>query len=267
MGEVIRFLAESSDEYREDFHDQKLKAGYYTMRYAALSGEDARDFLVLNSPVTADRDPARQRAGKRSTYHSERGWLPHTGQPAVLSLATTEISANELPRLRNGRKRDMHSCRTSSTGPLQGKWGWRSLWPIRFQRKMGLKLADECFRELSEKANTNDSVREYFVGCDTTLANRLGYFRVIVSLTQREYNTAPARIFTRSRSRWNRPASRAGIKTQPHGQQPMLALISLEGKKYYEEDVLQCSPHACRFLARWQQRRLRKSRSLALFLA
>lgn len=94
---VIRFLAESSDEYREDFHDQKLKAGYYTMRYAALSGEDARDFLVL-SPVTADRDPARVLANDQLITQSRLA--SHTGQPAVLSLATTEISANELPRLR-----------------------------------------------------------------------------------------------------------------------------------------------------------------------
>lgn len=94
---VIRFLTESSDDYREDFHDQKLKAGYYTMRYAVLTGEDARDFLVL-SPVTADRDPARLLVNDQLISQSKLA--SHTSQPAVLSLVTTEINANELPSLR-----------------------------------------------------------------------------------------------------------------------------------------------------------------------
>jgi hypothetical protein len=93
---VIRFLAEASDEYREDFHDQKLKAGYYTMRYAVMAGEDARDFLVL-SPASADADP-----GLVSTDQLIRqGKLAsRTDRPAVLSLVTTEVGSKNLPSVR-----------------------------------------------------------------------------------------------------------------------------------------------------------------------
>jgi hypothetical protein len=94
---VIRFLAEASDEYREDFHDQKLKAGYYTMRYAVMAGEDARDFLVLLSPASADADPGLVltdqliRQGKLAS---------RTDRPAVLSLVTTEVGGKDLPSVR-----------------------------------------------------------------------------------------------------------------------------------------------------------------------
>jgi hypothetical protein len=94
---VIRFLPEASEDYREDFHDQKLKAGYYTMRYAVLSGEDARDFLVL-SPVNADRDPDRVLANEQLIGQSKLA--SHTGQPAILSLVNTEISSKDYPSLR-----------------------------------------------------------------------------------------------------------------------------------------------------------------------
>jgi hypothetical protein len=59
---VIHYLAESSEDYREDFNDQKLRPGYYTMRYAATEDPEHKsqykDFLVL-SPVSVDRDPAK----------------------------------------------------------------------------------------------------------------------------------------------------------------------------------------------------------------
>src|SRR5277367_3194378 len=41
---VIHFLDEANEDYREDFHDQKLRPGYYTMRYAALPDSDTVDF-------------------------------------------------------------------------------------------------------------------------------------------------------------------------------------------------------------------------------
>lgn len=94
---VIRFLPEASEDYREDFHDQKLKAGYYTMRYAELTGEDSRDFLVL-SPVNADHDPTRPLPNDQLVSQSRLA--SHTSQPAVLSLVTTEISSKEFPSLR-----------------------------------------------------------------------------------------------------------------------------------------------------------------------
>lgn len=51
---VIHFLEEASEDYREDFHDQKLSPGYYTMRYAVLPDSDTEDFVML-SPVSLDR--------------------------------------------------------------------------------------------------------------------------------------------------------------------------------------------------------------------
>ena len=94
---VIRFLAQASDEYREDFHDQKLKAGYYTMRYAVVTGEDARDFLVL-SPVSADADPGLVLSTDQLIRQGKLA--SRTDQPALLSLVTTEVGRKDLPRLR-----------------------------------------------------------------------------------------------------------------------------------------------------------------------
>jgi hypothetical protein len=87
---VLHFPAEASEDYREDFHDQKLRPGYYTMRYAPQPKDPDQksspeaDFLVL-SPVSVDRDPSRVldmgelvRLSKIAT---------RTGSPAVVSLA------------------------------------------------------------------------------------------------------------------------------------------------------------------------------------
>jgi hypothetical protein len=93
---VIRFLAEASDEYREDFHDQKLKAGYYTMRYAVIPGEDAHDFLVL-SPLDADADPAIV-SSDQLIRHGKLA--SRTDRPAVLSLVNTEVGSKDLPGVR-----------------------------------------------------------------------------------------------------------------------------------------------------------------------
>jgi hypothetical protein len=93
---VIRFLAEASDEYREDFHDQKLKAGYYTMRYAVIPGEDAHDFLVL-SPADADTDPGLVSSDR--LIHQGK-LASRTDRPAVLSLVNTEVGSKELPSVR-----------------------------------------------------------------------------------------------------------------------------------------------------------------------
>lgn len=57
-------LQEASDDYHVDFHSQKLKPGYYTMRYAVLpagtyaNGPELGDFVVL-SAASADTDPTR----------------------------------------------------------------------------------------------------------------------------------------------------------------------------------------------------------------
>jgi hypothetical protein len=59
---VINFPPESTSDFREDSRDQKLKPGFYTMRYAQMpadvSHKDAstyRDFVLL-SPVGLDTD-------------------------------------------------------------------------------------------------------------------------------------------------------------------------------------------------------------------
>jgi hypothetical protein len=94
---VIRFLAETKEEFREDFHDQKLKPGYYTMRYAALADDDRRDFLLL-SPVAVDSDPAQVITIDQLTHQSRLA--SRTSQPATLHLMPPEAGAKDLPSLR-----------------------------------------------------------------------------------------------------------------------------------------------------------------------
>jgi len=99
---VIHFLADASQEYREDFHDQKLSPGYYTMRYAVLSGIKENDpapdeFLVL-SPVTLDRDL--QRVLPIDQIVRQSRVASRTKQPAVMGLVPADRSPRNLPRLR-----------------------------------------------------------------------------------------------------------------------------------------------------------------------
>jgi len=60
---VIHLLREATEDYYVDFHSQKLKPGYYTLRYALLPagtyahGPVLGEFVVL-SPAGRDRDPA-----------------------------------------------------------------------------------------------------------------------------------------------------------------------------------------------------------------
>jgi hypothetical protein len=61
---VIHLLPEATDDYFEDFENQELKPGYYTMRYAVMqagigeNGPLSGDFVVL-SPIALDYDPAK----------------------------------------------------------------------------------------------------------------------------------------------------------------------------------------------------------------
>jgi hypothetical protein len=91
---VIRFLPESKDDYREDFHDQKLNAGYYTMRYDAMREGDKNDFILL-SPVKADSDPERVLTSDqlRSLSRQASG----TDEPAVLSLVAVGKASKDFP--------------------------------------------------------------------------------------------------------------------------------------------------------------------------
>ena len=91
---VIRFLAESKDDYREDFHDQKLSPGFYTMRYVAMREADKNDFVLL-SPAKVDRDPERVLASDELLRLSRQA--SGTDQPAVLSLVGVEKSNKDFP--------------------------------------------------------------------------------------------------------------------------------------------------------------------------
>ena len=94
---VLRFLPEAGEEYREDFHDQKLKPGYYTMRYGVLPGGDAGDFLLL-SPATVDRDPKVALSNDQLMRQSRLA--SGTDQPAVLRLVPTEEGDKDFPSVR-----------------------------------------------------------------------------------------------------------------------------------------------------------------------
>lgn len=60
---IIHLLPEATEDYSADFHNQQLKPGYYTMRYAVMPGGTYEhgtklgEFLVL-APANMDRDPA-----------------------------------------------------------------------------------------------------------------------------------------------------------------------------------------------------------------
>jgi hypothetical protein len=94
---VIHCLAEASEDCREDFHDQKLRPSYYTMRYAARPDSDTVDFVLL-SPLSMDRDPNRvlpiQELIRRSRSAS------HTKQPAVMGLVPIDLRGDDFPDLK-----------------------------------------------------------------------------------------------------------------------------------------------------------------------
>jgi hypothetical protein len=94
---VIHFLPETDEDYREDFHDQKLAAGYYSMRYAPQPKGDPSDVLLL-SPVTADLGAERV----LSPDELERRSLLASGtrNPALLSLVSPELGEDKAPSLR-----------------------------------------------------------------------------------------------------------------------------------------------------------------------
>ncbi|MGA8150489.1 MAG: hypothetical protein WB952_06030 [Terriglobales bacterium] len=99
---IIHFLADADPEYREDFRDQKLNPGYYTMRYGVLGGikendPGADEFLVL-SPATLDRDLRRVLPVDQIIRYSRVA--SRTRQPAVMSLVPADRGPRNLPQLR-----------------------------------------------------------------------------------------------------------------------------------------------------------------------
>ena len=99
---VLRFLPEASERFREDFRDQKLRPGFYTMRYAQIpadrSHKDAgryRDALVL-SRVSVDTDYAKVLSVEEMLKQSRLA--SHTAHPAVLSLPPVRTVYKEFPK-------------------------------------------------------------------------------------------------------------------------------------------------------------------------
>jgi hypothetical protein len=94
---VLHFLPGASEDFLEDFHDQKLKPGYYTMRYAPAPDDPDQDALWL-SPAAADR------AGEaKATLSDLKRWsllASGTREPAVLHLVQTEIGKKDFPAIR-----------------------------------------------------------------------------------------------------------------------------------------------------------------------
>jgi hypothetical protein len=91
---VIHFLADASEDYREDFHDQKLGPGYYTMRYAAMPDSDTVDFVLL-SPLGMDRDLSRVLPIEELLRLSRKA--SHTKEPAVMSLVPVDLRGHDFP--------------------------------------------------------------------------------------------------------------------------------------------------------------------------
>jgi hypothetical protein len=94
---VIHFLPETDEDYREDFHDQKLKPGYYTMRYAPRPKGDPSEVLLL-SPASSDGKA--ERVLSQDELERRSRLASGSREPAVLSLVSPELSKEEAPILR-----------------------------------------------------------------------------------------------------------------------------------------------------------------------
>ena len=98
---VIHYLAESNEDYREDFLDQRLRPGYYTMRYAQMPEDREhknvspyRDFVLL-SPVSVDRNPDRVLAVDEMLRWSRLA--SRSRHPAILSLMPVDTGHKNFP--------------------------------------------------------------------------------------------------------------------------------------------------------------------------
>lgn len=98
---VIHYLPDTSEDIREDFRDQKLRAGYYTMRYAQMPEDKQhkgvnpyRDFLLL-SPVSVDRDPVKV-PDLEDLLRTSR-FASRTRHPAIISLVPVDSGLKDSP--------------------------------------------------------------------------------------------------------------------------------------------------------------------------
>jgi len=97
---VVHFLPEADQEYRKDFRNQKLKPGYYTLRYGVMDagigahGPEPGDFVVL-SPATVDQNYAR--VVPRAELIRLSRMASHTKEPAVMSLIEVTTARKNFP--------------------------------------------------------------------------------------------------------------------------------------------------------------------------
>jgi hypothetical protein len=97
---MVHILPSADEEYRKDSKDQKLKPGYYTMRYGVLQsgigahGPEEGDFVLL-SPATLDKDPARLIPSAELIRLSR--YASHTKEPAVMNLIEVTVARKEFP--------------------------------------------------------------------------------------------------------------------------------------------------------------------------
>ena len=97
---MVHFLPEADEEYRKDSKDQKLKPGYYTMRYGILQsgigahGPEQGDFVLL-SPAALDHDPGRVIPANELIRLSR--FASHTKEPAVMNLIEVTVARKTFP--------------------------------------------------------------------------------------------------------------------------------------------------------------------------
>jgi hypothetical protein len=99
---VLRFPPEASDRFREDFRDQKLRPGFYTMRYAQIPNDHAhrdasryRDAVILIR-VSVDTEYTKDMSIEEML--KEGRLASRTRHPAVLSLVPVRTVYKDFPK-------------------------------------------------------------------------------------------------------------------------------------------------------------------------
>ena len=99
---VLRFPPEASDRFREDFRDQKMRPGFYTMRYAQIPSDRAhkdanryRDAVIL-SRVSVDTEYNKVLSVDEMLKQSRLA--SRTRHPAVLSLVPVRTVYKDFPK-------------------------------------------------------------------------------------------------------------------------------------------------------------------------
>ena len=98
---LLHFPADSPEYFREDSRDQKLKPGFYTLRYTQLSADPSddqpspyRDFVLL-IPLDADPKPDRTLPSEELIQLSRRA--SYSQSPAAISLVPPNPAYKHLP--------------------------------------------------------------------------------------------------------------------------------------------------------------------------